>query len=91
MATLKSLKLNRRGKTIRKAVERPLFYGVKMKLLLLRAIYFNHDVVTEGREIETSELHGRELINKGYAKQIIENALPESKPKKGKKEAAKEK
>ncbi|WP_311754663.1 MULTISPECIES: hypothetical protein [Proteus] len=40
-----------------------------MKLIVLRAIYFGGVVVTEGKEIETLEQHGRELIQKGYAKE----------------------
>ncbi|WP_438811324.1 DUF7210 family protein, partial [Proteus terrae] len=40
-----------------------------MKLIVLRAIYFGGVVVTEGEEIETLEQHGRELIQKGYAKE----------------------
>ncbi|ROR60571.1 UNVERIFIED_ORG: hypothetical protein EC838_0266 [Providencia alcalifaciens] len=48
-----------------------------MKLLILRAIYFGGKVVTEGDEIETLELHGRELIEKGYASEIVTNHAAE--------------
>lgn len=48
-----------------------------MKLLILRAIYFGGKVVTEGDEIETLELHGRELIQKGYASEIVINHAAE--------------
>ncbi|MGW1368730.1 DUF7210 family protein [Providencia hangzhouensis] len=48
-----------------------------MKLLILRAIYFGGKVVTEGEEIETQELHGRELIQKGYASEIVINHAAE--------------
>ncbi|WP_273827894.1 hypothetical protein [Providencia rettgeri] len=48
-----------------------------MKLLILRAIYFGGKVVTEGDEIETLELHGRELIQKGYASEIVINHATE--------------
>lgn len=52
-----------------------------MKLIVLRAIYFGSVVVTEGKEIETLEQHGRELIQKGYAKEK-EVVHPEPEPKK---------
>ncbi|WP_273804902.1 hypothetical protein [Providencia rettgeri] len=48
-----------------------------MKLLILRAIYFGGKVVTEGDEIETLELHGRELIQKGYASEVVINHAAE--------------
>lgn len=48
-----------------------------MKLLILRAIYFGGKVVTEGDEIETQELHGRELIQKGYASEVVINHAAE--------------
>ncbi|UNH28370.1 hypothetical protein MNY64_06140 [Moellerella wisconsensis] len=38
-----------------------------MKLTILRAIYFGNNVAVEGEIIETGDLHGRELIKKGYA------------------------
>ncbi|MDS0822343.1 DUF7210 family protein [Proteus mirabilis] len=66
-----------------------------MKLIVLRAIYFGGVVVTEGEEIETLEQHGRELIQKGYAKEkeVVHPAIepePEPEPKKNTK-AKKEK
>lgn len=68
-----------------------------MKLIVLRAIYFGGVVVTEGKEIETLEQHGRELIQKGYAKEkeVVHPAIepepePEPEPKKNTK-AKKEK
>ncbi|MEM8239504.1 hypothetical protein Q4R49_17500 [Morganella morganii subsp. sibonii] len=51
-----------------------------MKMTVLRAFYFGHRVVVEGEEIETTELHGRELIQKGYAGEIPDNILPEPEP-----------
>ncbi|MDE1496526.1 hypothetical protein KKJ25_16705 [Xenorhabdus bovienii] len=41
-----------------------------MKLTVLRAIYFEGQVITEGHVIDTFEQHGRELIQKGYAAEI---------------------
>lgn len=62
-----------------------------MKLIVLRAIYFGGVVVTEGEEIETLEQHGRELIQKGYAKEMeIVHPAIESESKKNSK-AKKEK
>lgn len=64
-----------------------------MKLIVLRAIYFGGVVVTEGKEIETLEQHGRELIQKGYAKdkEVVHPAIkPEAESKKNTK-AKKEK
>ncbi|HDH9217890.1 TPA: hypothetical protein PJR49_005853 [Escherichia coli] len=64
-----------------------------MKLIVLRAIYFGGVIVTEGKEIETLEQHGRELIQKGYAKEkeVVHPAIdPEPEPKKSTK-AKKEK
>lgn len=62
-----------------------------MNLIILRAIYFGGVVVTEGKEIETLEQHGRELIQKGYAKEkeVVHFAI-EPEPKKNTK-AKKEK
>lgn len=54
-----------------------------MNLIILRAIYFGGVVVTEGKEIETLEQHGRELIQKGYAKEkeVVHLAIePEPEP-----------
>lgn len=42
-----------------------------MKLIVLRAIYFGGKVAVEGETIETLELHGRELIQKGYASELV--------------------
>ncbi len=65
--------------------------GGNMKLIVLRAIYFGSVVVTEGKEIETLEQHGRELIQKGYAKEKeVVHPEPEPEPKKNTK-AKKEK
>ncbi|MBG2804189.1 MULTISPECIES: hypothetical protein [Proteus] len=57
-----------------------------MKLVILRAIYFEGRVVFEGEQIDTLEQHGRELIQKGYAKEQEETHLvtepePEPEPK----------
>lgn len=57
-----------------------------MKLVILRAIYFEGRVVLEGEQIDTLEQHGRELIQKGYAKEQEETHLvtepePEPEPK----------
>lgn len=38
-----------------------------MKLIAIKPIYFEGNVLTEGTEFETLEQHGRELIKKGYA------------------------
>ncbi|WP_410920156.1 hypothetical protein [Proteus mirabilis] len=46
-----------------------------MKLVILRAIYFEGRVVLEGEQIDTLEQHGRELIQKGYAKEQEETYL----------------
>ncbi|HFS8238181.1 TPA: hypothetical protein ACH2JS_002865 [Proteus mirabilis] len=54
-----------------------------MKLVILRAIYFEGRVVLEGEQIDTLEQHGRELIQKGYAKEQEETHLvtePEPEP-----------
>lgn len=54
-----------------------------MKLVILRAIYFEGRVVLEGEQIDTLEQHGRELIQKGYAKEQEEAHLviePEPEP-----------
>ncbi|WP_434172379.1 hypothetical protein AHYW_001814 [Providencia manganoxydans] len=48
-----------------------------MKLTVLRAIYFGGNVAIEGDEIETTEQHGRELIQKGYASEIVINHAAE--------------
>lgn len=53
-----------------------------MNLIILRAIYFGGVVVTEGKEIETLEQHGRELIQKGYAKEkeVVHPAIEPDEP-----------
>lgn len=38
-----------------------------MKIKLLKPLYLNNHVVLDGEVFETSDLHGRELISKGYA------------------------
>ncbi|WP_097496086.1 DUF7210 family protein [Escherichia coli] len=38
-----------------------------MKLIAIKPIYFEGNVLTEGTEFETLEQHGRELVNRGYA------------------------
>lgn len=57
-----------------------------MKLVILRAIYFEGRVVLEGEQIDTLEQHGRELIQKGYAKEqeethLVTESEPEPEPK----------
>ncbi|EMD6922283.1 hypothetical protein VRT53_002034, partial [Citrobacter freundii] len=42
-----------------------------MKLIAVKPIYFGGVVVTEGELLETQEQHGRELIKKGYARQMV--------------------
>ena len=50
-----------------------------MKLIAVKPIYFGGVVVTEGELLETQEQHGRELIKKGYARQVVvdNSAQPE--------------
>lgn len=38
-----------------------------MKLIAIKPIYFEGNVLTEGTEFETLEQHGRELVARGYA------------------------
>lgn len=38
-----------------------------MKLIAIKPIYFEGNVLTEGAEFETLEQHGRELVARGYA------------------------
>lgn len=45
-----------------------------MKMRSLKPVYFNGVVQVEGSEFETLEQHGRELIKKGYAEQIGDDA-----------------
>lgn len=40
-----------------------------MKLIAIKPIYFEGNVLTEGAEFETLEQHGRELVNRGYAEE----------------------
>lgn len=57
-----------------------------MKLTISRPIYFEGHVVSEGHVVETQELHGRELISRGYARAVAqEPPVTDEKPvKKGK-------
>ena len=48
-----------------------------MKLRLIKPIYHNGEVRTEGAVIETLVQHGRELEKKGYAKGIAEDTPAE--------------
>ncbi|MGO2337121.1 hypothetical protein [Providencia sp.] len=60
-----------------------------MKLTVQRAIYFGNHVAVEGEIIETGDLHGRELIQKGYAIEVEGDHAEEQqdeKPTKAKKE-----
>ncbi len=56
-----------------------------MKLLLIKPNYFGGTVVSEGNTIETTEQHGRELINLGYASEVDDSeaakAVAEAKEK----------
>lgn len=45
-----------------------------MKMRSLKPVYFNGAVQVEGSEFETLEQHGRELVKKGYAEQIGDDA-----------------
>ena len=40
-----------------------------MKLIAIKPIYFEGNVLTEGTEFETLEQHGRELVAHGYAEE----------------------
>lgn len=40
-----------------------------MKLIAIKPIYFEGNVLTEGTEFETQEQHGRELLKRGYAEE----------------------
>ena len=48
-----------------------------MKMRALKPVYFSGTVQTEGSLFETQELHGRELIKKGYAEQAGEDTPAE--------------
>lgn len=51
-----------------------------MKLIALKPIYHNGNVVVEKEEFETNEQHARELVAKGYAMEVIEKLLNQSLP-----------
>ncbi|ELY7546113.1 hypothetical protein ACOZ0L_000930 [Cronobacter turicensis] len=40
-----------------------------MKLIAIKPIYFEGNVLTEGVEFETLDQHGRELVKRGYAEE----------------------
>ncbi|WP_447283400.1 DUF7210 family protein [Escherichia coli] len=40
-----------------------------MKLIAIKPIYFEGNVLTEGTEFETLEQHGRDLLASGYAQE----------------------
>ncbi|WP_442535905.1 DUF7210 family protein, partial [Serratia sp. CY81166] len=44
-----------------------------MKVKALVPILFGSRVVNDGELFETQELHGRELIKKGYAEQVSDD------------------
>ena len=44
-----------------------------MKLTLVRPNYHEGVVVPEGGTIETTEQHGRELVKKGYAREVADD------------------
>lgn len=50
-----------------------------MKMRSLEPVYINGTVQVEGSEFETLEQHGRELIKKGYAEQIGDDAEAKAK------------
>lgn len=50
-----------------------------MKMRSLKPVYINGTVQVEGSEFETLEQHGRELIKKGYAEQIGDDAEAKAK------------
>ena len=52
-----------------------------MKLIAVKPIYFGGVVVTEGESLETLEQHGRELVQKGYARLVdVDNPAPPEQP-----------
>lgn len=62
------------------AARRPLFQEIFIKIKALVPILFGSLVVNDGELFETLELHGRELIKKGYAVQVDDDnpvELPE--------------
>ena len=53
-----------------------------MKLIAVKPIYFGGVVVTEGESLETLEQHGRELVQKGYARLVdVDNSAQPKQPK----------
>ena len=44
-----------------------------MKLIAIKPIYHNSNVVVEQETFETNEQHGRELVAKGYAVEVQVN------------------
>lgn len=50
-----------------------------MKLTVIRPIYVEGKVLLEGDAFETLEQHGRELIKKGYAGQVGDDAESDEK------------
>lgn len=50
-----------------------------MKLTVIRPIYVEGKVLVEGDAFETLEQHGRELIKKGYAGQVGDDAESDEK------------
>ena len=50
-----------------------------MKLTVIRPIYVEGKVLVEGDAFETLEQHGRELIKKGYAGQVGDDAKSDEK------------
>ena len=59
-----------------------------MKMRSLKPVYFNGAVQVEGSEFETLEQHGRELIKKGYAEQVGDDAEAKAKAEAEEKEKA---
>lgn len=55
-----------------------------MKLRVIKPIYYEGVVLSEGEEFESPEQRGRELLKKGYATEAS-SEQPEEKPRKGKK------
>ena len=61
-----------------------------MKVKALVPILFGSRVVNDGELFETQELHGRELIKKGYAEQVSDDN-PAEQPEPHKKSKKKDK
>ncbi|AGE85818.1 hypothetical protein ACNJ8R_003685 [Cronobacter sakazakii] len=51
-----------------------------MKLIAIKPIYFEGNVLTEGAEFETLDQHGRELVKRGYAQEPGKKPDPEKDP-----------